>query len=177
MKTRMSILTLSLALVAVLGLAGMASAQGMMGGGMMGGSGMGGMGMMGGPGMGMGGMYGMAPEKQAAIQKLYVEYNTATAPVRQQLFAKQSELSALYYSGTTDTKKFQTLTREIGDLNAKLYEAQMNLRNQLAKEGVPASGMGHGMGMGGMGMMGGSGMGMGMGYGGMGMGGMGMGCW
>lgn len=174
MKTRMSILTLSLALVAVLGLAGMASAQGMMGGGMMGGPGMGGMGMMGGPGMGMGmgGMYGMAPEKQAAIQKLYVEYNTATAPVRQQLFAKQSELSALYYSGTTDTKKFQALTREIGDLNAKLYEAQMNLRNQLAKEGVPASGMGHGMGMGGMGMMGGSGMGMGMGYGG-----MGMGCW
>ncbi|MDQ7836626.1 MAG: periplasmic heavy metal sensor [Humidesulfovibrio sp.] len=169
MKTRMGILTLSLALVAVLGLAGMASAQGMMG------QGMGGMGMMGGSGMGMmgqgmgmGGMYGMSPEKQAVIQKLYVEYNTATAPVRQQLFAKQSELNALYYGGTTDTKKFQTLTREIGDLNAKLYEAQMNLRNQLAKEGVPASGMGHGMGM-----MGGSGMG-GMG---MGMGGMGMGCW
>lgn len=176
MKTRMSILTLSLALVAVLGLAGMASAQGMMG------QGMGGMGMMGGSGMGMmgqgmgmGGMYSMSPEKQAVIQKLYVEYNTATAPVRQQLFAKQSELNALYYGGTTDTKKFQTLTREIGDLNAKLYEAQMNLRNQLAKEGVPASGMGHGMGMGGMGMMGGSGMG-GMGMG-MGMGGMGMGCW
>jgi len=169
MKTRMSILTLSLALVAVLGLAGMASAQSMMGQGMMG-QGMGGMGMMG-QGMGMGGMYGMSPEKQAVIQKLYVEYNTATAPVRQQFFAKQSELSALYYSGTTDTKKFQTLTREIGDLNAKLYEAQMNLRNQLAKEGVPASGMGHGMGMGGMGMMGGSGMG------GMGMGGMGMNCW
>lgn len=171
MKTRMSILTLSLALVAVLGLAGMASAQGMMG------QGMGGMGMMGGSGMGMmgqgmgmGGMYSMSPEKQAVIQKLYVEYNTATAPVRQQLFAKQSELNALYYGGTTDTKKFQTLTREIGDLNAKLYEAQMNLRNQLAKEGVPASGMGHGMGMGGMG-------GMGMGGMGMGMGGMGMGCW
>lgn len=58
MKTRMGILTLSLALVAVLGLAGMASAQGMMGQGMggmgmMGGSGMGGMGMgMGGMGMG-----------------------------------------------------------------------------------------------------------------------------
>ncbi len=175
MKTRMSILTLSLALVAVLGLAGMASAQGMMGQGMMG-QGMMGQGMMG-QGMGMGGMYGMSPEKQAVIQKLYVEYNTATAPVRQQLFAKQSELSALYYGGTTDAKKFQTLTREIGDLNAKLYEAQMNLRNQLAKEGVPASGMGHGMGMGGMGM-GGMGMG-GMGMGGMGMGGMGMGmnCW
>lgn len=164
MKTRMNILTLSLALVAVLGLAGMASAQGHM---------MGGPGMTGGHGMGM--MNNMTPEKQAAVQKIYSDFSMSTEPLRQQLFAKQSELNVLYYNGSADTTKVQTLTREIADLNAKLYSAQVNLRKQLAKEGVPASGMGHGMGMGGMGMMGGSGMGMG-GMG-MGYGGMGMNCW
>lgn len=154
MTLRMKTLTLSLALAAVLGLAGLASAQGPAGPGM----GMnGGYGMMGGHGMGM--LPNLSPEKQAVVQKLYADYHTTTAPVRQQLLAKQSELSALYYGGTADTKKFQALSREIGDLNASLYQAQANLRNQLAKEGVPAFGM-H-LGGGHMGMMGGAGMGMG----------------
>lgn len=154
MKTRMNILTLSLALAALLGLANLASAQGPM---------MGGPGMMGGYGYGMGMISGLTPEKQAAVQKLYTDYSLATEPVRQQLFAKQSELNTLYYSGTTDTAKVQALAREIGDLNTKLYSAQANLRKQLAAEGVPASGMGMG--------------GMGMGMGGMAMGYNGWNCW
>lgn len=147
-RNRISILTLMLALVALLGLAGMASAQGHM---------MGGQGMMG------GNMYGLTPEKQAAAQKIYAEHNAATVQLRQQLFAKQSELNAQLYGGATDDKKVQSLTKEISDLNAKLFEAQVNLKRQLTKEGIPAMG---GMGMGGMGcgMMGGMGMGgMGMG--------------
>ena len=160
MKTRKHIpgLTLmALVLVALLGFSGLANAQ-MMGPGMMGGQGMG---MMG------GNMMGLTPEKQAAMQKIYSEHYTATAQLRQQIFAKQSELNAQLYGGATDDKKVQGLTKEIGDLNARLFEAQVNLKRQLTKEGIPAMG-GMGMGMGGMG-----GMGCGMTNGGMGMG-MGM---
>jgi zinc resistance-associated protein len=157
MKIRMNILTLSLALVAVLGLAGMANAQGY---------------MMGGPGM----MNGVAPEKQAAVQKAYDDFATATDQLNQQLIGKQSELNALYNSGSADSGRVQTLTREIGDLNAKLYATQANLRKQLAKTGATSprmasgNGMGYGMGMRGMHMGG-------MGMGGMGMGYNGWGCW
>jgi len=148
-RNRISALTLMLALVAVLGFAGFASAQGHMGGQ--------GTGMMG------GNMMGLTPEKQAVAQKLQAEHYAATAQLKQQLFAKQSELNAQLYGGATDDKKVQTLTKEIGDLNAKLFEAQVTLKRQLTKEGIPAMG-GMGMGMGGCGMMGGGmgGMGMGM---------------
>jgi len=134
--------------VAVLGFAGLASAQGHMMGGQ-------GMGMMG------GNMMGLTPEKQAAAQKIYADHNAATVQLKQQLFAKQSELNAQLYGGATDDKKVQALTKEIGDLNAKLFEAQVTLKRQLTKEGIPAMG---GMGMGSCGMMGGGmgGMGMGM---------------
>ncbi len=166
MKTFTKTLTLSLALVAVLGLAGVANAQGH-GMGMMGGSDHGN--MVGGNGMGMmGGMQGLTPEKQAIVQKAYAEYNAFAAPLSQQLFAKQSELNALLYGGAADSGKIAALTKEIGDLNAKLYSAQVNLRKQLVKEGVPASGMGMGMGGMHMGAMGGNG------HGNMMMGGMGM---
>jgi len=157
MKTRKRIpgLTLALALVAVLGCSGLANAQ------MMGGQGMG---MMGGQGMGMMGgnmMMNLSPEKQAAAQKIYADFNAKTATMRQQLTAKQYELNAQLYSATPDDKKVQALTKEIADLNAKIFEAQVALQNQLTKEGIPA--------MSGMGMMGGMpcpmmGGGMGMGY-------------
>ncbi len=155
MNTRKKTLGLALALtmVSLLGLSGLANAQ-MMGPGMMGGPGMG---MMGGHGMGMmgGSMSGLTPEKQAVVQKLYNEHYTATAQLRQQLFTKQSELNAQLYGGATDDKKVQALTKEINDLLAKMYDAQVALQNQLTKEGIPAMG---GMGMMGPGMMGGMGM-------------------
>ncbi len=143
MKTRkrISALTLMLALAAVLGFAGLASAQSHTPNVQEHGMGMGATG---------GHMYGLTPEKQAAAQKIYAEHNAATAQLRQQLFAKQSELNAQLYGGATDDKKVQALTKEIGDLNARLFESQVNLKRQLAKEGIPA--------MGGMGMGGGCGM-------------------
>lgn len=164
-RNRISGLTLALVLAALLGFSGLANAQ-MMGPGMMGGQGMG---MMGGQGMGMMGgnmMMGMSPEKQAAAQKIYADFNAKTASMRQQLTAKQYELNAQLVSATPDDKKVQALTKEIADLNVKLFEAQVALQNQLTKEGIPVmSGMGM---MGGMNcpMMGGGMMGMqpGMGY-------------
>jgi zinc resistance-associated protein len=156
-RNRISGLTLALVLAALLGFSGLANAQ-MMGRGMMGGQGMG---MMGGNMM-----RGMSPEKQAAAQKIYADFNAKTASMRQQLTAKQYELNAQLVSATPDDKKVQALTKEIADLNVKLFEAQVALQNQLNKEGIPVrSGMGM---MGGMNcpMMGGGMMGMqpGMGY-------------
>lgn len=140
--SRMSIMTLTLALVAILGLSGLANAQMM------------GPGMMGGPMMG-GNMYGMTPEKQAAAQKIYADFYAKTATLRQQLNGKQYELNTLLYTPNPDDKKVQGLSKEIADLSAKLYEAQTTFQNQLNKEGIPA--------MGGMGMMGGMHHGMGRG--------------
>jgi len=104
-----------------------------------------------GPGGGMYGnnSFGLTPEKQTVVQKLYADHYTATAQIRQQLLAKQSELNAQLYNGTSDDQKVQSLTKEVGTLQTKLLEAQVNLRRQLIKEGIPA--MGHGMGGCGMG--------------------------
>lgn len=130
-RNRISALTLMLAMMAVLGFAGFASAQGHMGSQ--------GMGMTG------GNMYGLTPEKQAAAQKIYADFNSKTATLGQQMNAKQYELNVLLTNPNPDDKKIQTLSKEIADLNAKFYEAQAALQSQLTKEGIPA--------MGGMGMM------------------------
>jgi len=144
---------LTLSALLLLGLAGTIGAQ--MGPGMMG-------------GYGGYGFQTLTPEKQAAAQKIYAAYYAQTNTMRQQLIAKQYELNALLYGGKADDKKVQELTKEISDLRAKLYEAQVDLQKQLAKADIPFMGggmYGYGMGPGmmGPGMMG-PGM-MGPGYG------------
>ncbi|PKN08429.1 MAG: hypothetical protein CVU73_08275 [Deltaproteobacteria bacterium HGW-Deltaproteobacteria-8] len=163
MKFCKYILCVSFAAVLLLGLSGLSSAQ------------MYGPGMMGGYGWGGGGDTGISQEKFAAMQKLYNEHYQATAQLRQQLFAKHSELNAQLYSGKTDDKRVETLTKEIADLNAKLFADQVNLRKQLVKQGLPVGGMGNGgmgYGGGGYGGMMNGGYGGGGGWGGMGYGGM-----
>lgn len=163
MKLRKQIVCTILALVLLLGLSGLAGAQ------------MYGPGMMGGGGWGGGADSGLTQEKYAAVQKLYSEHYQVTAEIRQQLYAKSSELNAQLYGGKTDDKRVQALTKEISDLNAKLFADQVNLRKELVKQGLPVGGMGYGGGMmhgygGGMGhgggmMMNGYGGGMGPGWG------------
>ena len=141
MNTRKHLVGLALVLVALLGLSGLANAQ------MVGSGTMSGQGMMNGQGM-MGGnmMTGLTPEKQAAVQKIHADFNAVTASLRQQLTSKQYELNAQIYSATPDDKKVQALTKEVSDMRAKLFEAQVALQGRLTKEGLPT--------MGGMGMMG-----------------------
>lgn len=151
MKRYMHVAFAALFLALLLGIGGAAQAQ------MMGGQG-----MMRGGGWGRGGS-ALTAEQQAAAQKIYTEHYQATFKLRQLLYAKHSELNALLYNQSTDDKKIKSLTKEIGDLDAKLLEDRVNMRRQLIKAGVPAMGMmggGRGMGYGGM-------MGGGMGYGGM----------
>jgi zinc resistance-associated protein len=114
-----------------------------------------------GPGM-MYGYYGyqsLTPEKQAKAQRVFAEFYAKTIELRQQVMAKQYELHAMIYSGKEDEKKVQQLTKEISELRSKLFENQVALQRQLAKEDIPWMG-----GMGGYGGPMGPGM-MGPGYG------------
>ncbi|MFU2208983.1 periplasmic heavy metal sensor [Solidesulfovibrio sp. C21] len=123
-----------------------------------------------GPGMMSGyGYQNLTPEKQAAAQKIYGAYYSQTRALRQQLVAKQYELNALIYGGKADDKKVQELTGEVSQLRSKLYEAQVALQRQLAKEDLPFMGGMHGGGMHGGGMYGGGMYGGGMMGPGMGM--------
>ena len=106
---------------------------------------------------------GLSPEKQAAVQKAYADFDAATASLRQQLTAKQYELEAQIVGGSPDDKKVQSLTKDVSDLSAKLFKAQVDLQGQMTKLGLPSGAMGGGMmgcGMmgGGMGSMNGMGM-------------------
>lgn len=135
--------------ITLFGLSAIASAQ--MGPGMMGGYG---------GGYGHGYAYQtLSPEKQAAAQKIYGAYYTQTSALRQQLVSKQYELNALIYGGKADDQKVQALTKEISEMRSKLYEQQVALQRQLAKEDIPFMGGGmYGAGGMGSGMMGSGGM-------------------
>lgn len=145
MKTYRNAFATMLTLAFVTAFAGLASAQGM-----------------------MGGMGNMTPEKHATMQKLHADFATATADLKKQAFAKESELNAILYGEKADDKKVEALTSEINALNAKIYAEQVKMHKQMAKEGIIPMG-GRGM-MAGKGcpMMGGKGMGGAMGM----MGGM-----
>jgi len=98
---------------------------------------------------GHGMMGGMTPEKQAVMQKLHADYDAATADLRKQLFAKESELNAELYGEKTDDKKVEALTNDINALNAKIFAERIRMHKAMAKEGI--------MPMGGKGMMDGKG--------------------
>jgi zinc resistance-associated protein len=146
MKTNRNFIASVLTLAFITAFAGFASAQG--------------------HGM-MGGMDNMTPEKKATMQKLHADFNVATADLNKQLFAKESELNAALYADKPDEKKVDTLTREISDLNAKIYAERVKMHKAMAKEGIVPE-KGHGMmgGKGGCQMMGG-GMSQGQAGGGM----------
>ena len=153
MKTYRNAIATILTLAFITAFAGLAAAQGH--------------GMKG--GMQHGTMGGMTPEKQAVMQKLHADYDAATADLRKQLFAKESELNAELYGENTDEKKVEALTNDLNALNAKIFAERIKMHKAMAKEGF--------MPMGGKGMMGGKGdcpmMGGGMQHGMMGGGMMG----
>ena len=147
--------TMALAFVAALGMASLAAAQ-----------------------PHMRGYQGMSPEQYTVMQETYADFDRKIQPLRQQMYAKQAELDALYYNNTPQNDpKVQSLMKEIGDLDAKLYAAHGDMRKQMIDKGMPAYGGGMrngygcpmmGQGYGGMGHgrgMHGGGMGYGHGHG------------
>lgn len=117
-------------------------------------------GMGGGQGGGMGncgGMTQLTPEKQAAFQKIHDAYAAKTAQMRADLGVKMAELNALSVGQTPDQAKIDAVTKQIGELQAKLLSERTQFRIQVSKEigtGVAGGGCG-GMGGGMMGGMGG----------------------
>ena len=187
MKTsKLASTTAALALVALLGTAGIASSApaevpappvaGQMG-----------------PQMGphMGPHMNMTPEQLNALQDIHKEFGPKMQPLFQQKYGKQAEINALLYQGVkADDPRIVALQKDVKDVDGKLYQLDAAMRKQMQDKGVPymgGHGMGRGMmggmgdcrGMGGMGMMGPrgghGGPGNHGGYGGPGMHGYGMG--
>ena len=165
MKTsRIASTTAALALVALLGTAGIVSAQ---------------PGNPAGPHMGP--HMNMTTEQMNSLDSIHKEFGPKMQPLLQQKYGKQAEINALLYQGVkADDPRIQALQKDIKDVDGKLYQLDSAMRKQMQDKGVPYMG-GHGMGRGMMdcpGMGGGRGMGHGgMGHGGkggMGHGGMGM---
>lgn len=166
----------ALALVALLGTAGIASAQDQTPMGPMGGP----MGAQMGPHMGP--HMNMTTEQMTAMQSIYQEFGPKMQPLYQQKYGKQAEINALLYQGVkADDPKILSLQKDVKDVDNKLYQLDTAMRKQMQDKGVPFMG-GHGMGRGmmggmdcpGMGGMGGKGMGRGHGgHGGPGMNGNG----
>ena len=124
-RTKIASTAMALAFVAVIGLSGVANA-----------------------GPHHMGARNLSPEQYKAMQDTCAEFDKKVEPLRQQFHAKKVELHALYQQGTAQNDpKVQALVKDLGDLDAKLYAARADLRNQLNDKGVPVySGMGRGYG-------------------------------
>ena len=113
----------------------------------------------------MGNYSSLTPEQQAVVQKSWDDFRKNTQTLRDQMFAKYSEMNALIYGGKADDKQIEALSKEIGELHGKLVGERSKVELQLKNQGVSFGGRGRGMHgmMGGMhegGMMNGMGAGM-----------------
>ena len=150
MKTsKLTSTTAALALVALLGTAGIASSApaevpappvaGQMG-----------------PQMGphMGPHMNMTTEQLNALQDIHKEFGPKMQPLFQQKYGKQAEINALLYQGVkADDPRIVALQKDVKDVDGKLYQLDNAMRKQMQDKGVPYMG-GHGMGRGMMGGMG-----------------------
>ena len=101
--------------------------------------------------------FGLTPEQSAAAQKIYATQGRQIWTLHQLLKARNMELDALSASETPDQARIKALIKDITGLTEQLLQSEVDMRQQLAKAGVPVWG-GRGMG----GMMGGGMMGGGM---------------
>ncbi len=153
MKTKQTILTLALAAMLVAGFSGLALARG--------------------GGMHQRGMHEaysqLSPEKKAAFEKLQKEHFARMTPLREQMFVKRAELSALERAQQPDVKAVSATAKELAEMQTKMFTEAQAFHDKVEKEtglrmgpgmGMMGGGMGHGMGHG-MGRGMGSGMGPG----------------
>lgn len=83
---------------------------------------------------------GLTQEQQSALQQIYTDYEKQAMPLQRQLQAKRAELDALYYSESSDSSKVQTLFREAGDIEAKLFALNSEMRKKLDANGLSGAG-------------------------------------
>ena len=117
-----------------------------------------------GPGMGRG--YGVGPavaaptlsaEQIAQLQKLQADRYAETATVRTEMFAKRTELQALFREPALDRAKIAAKQQEVTALQAQMQQKGLAARTAMAEVLTPeqraqmpayGSGMGRGRGMG-----------------------------
>ncbi|QBH95367.1 periplasmic heavy metal sensor [Limnobaculum zhutongyuii] len=119
-------------------------------------------GMKQGQGYHRGFMANLTPEQQATSQKIFNEFQTKSADLRQKMMSKNYEYKALLTSNPLDEQKVQAVSKEIDELRNALHQNRVAMDIEMAKAGMPMTGrhMGMGMGdhMGGKGMHSGQGM-------------------
>ena len=104
----------------------------------------------GGMGAGKGGGFGafysqLSLEQRAAVDAVFARHEQALFDLRQELWARNTELSALMDSGQADEKSVRALTTQIVDLRARQNAELKALREEIAKEAgvtLPPRGMG-----------------------------------
>jgi len=99
----------------------------------------------GGPGNGMNNIYSqLAPEKQAAVDKIYEKYSPKFTELRNQMWTKQSMLQALVNGGDADEKKIGKLTADISNLRTRMWDIRGAMSDELVKETGIVAGGGYG---------------------------------
>lgn len=86
------------------------------------------------------------PEQWTIAQKILEKNWSGTSDTRIQLSAKYAEIKAALSASNPDSKKIESLSREIGELRGKILQARVNTREELEKQGLPSDYLsGHGM--------------------------------
>lgn len=102
----------------------------------------------------------LTPEKQAAVAKIVDKHHAKLVELREKIWAKHTELTALSRAGKAEKSDIQSLIADISKLRATMNEERDALRTEIEKEtGIKAYGRGYHRG----GMDGGMGGGMGAG--------------
>lgn len=98
----------------------------------------------------------MTAEQQATMQELYDSHMQKMTPLREQLWAKNTELDALSGNANVKPEEIKKLVSEIATLRSQMNKEMTAFRDQAQKEtgmapgfggpGMRGDGMGHGMG-------------------------------
>lgn len=112
------------------------------------------------------GAWNLTTEQRATYDKIMKEYDAKVTPLRDEMWAKHTELQALSSNPKTDPATISKLVQDMSGTRVKLRQEREALAQRLEKELGIKSGFGRGGFHGGMGMGGMMGGGM---HGGMGM--------
>lgn len=98
----------------------------------------------------------MTQEQAAKAQQLDAAHYSVVDPLARQLAAKEAERYAELASTTPDRARIEAISKDIGELQGKLYAAEASYSADLAKAGISGAGRcgygygkGHGYGCGG----------------------------
>jgi Spy/CpxP family protein refolding chaperone len=116
--------------------------------------------------------WGLTAEQMKQIQDTRLQWQTEMTPLWSELQAKSIAFQSLRWQPNPDTAAVETLTKEIGEIQARIQAKSLELRNAVRgllteaqqvlfdQQGLGAAGWGGGMGMG-LGWSGGFGRGRG----------------